>query len=171
MRIPTVIGMALSGLLAVANPALAGTESNAAAVLHLRYVTVVIKNYDEALAWYTQVLGLKKIEDRNLGPGQRWLVVAPDGQAGLGIVLDLAAPRGMDASSASKEERIGKETNWVFQVQNCRTFYDVLRQRGVHFIKPPMDQPWGTTQAVFEDLYGNVFVAESARPPRSSAPP
>lgn len=46
-------------------------------------------------------------------------------------------------------------------MKDCRTFYDLLTKRGVHFIRPPSDQPWGTTQAVFEDLYGNVYVAES----------
>ena len=41
------------------------------------------------------------------------------------------------------------------------TLFDLLVKRGVHFIRPPAEQPWGTTQAVFEDLYGNVYVAES----------
>jgi catechol 2,3-dioxygenase-like lactoylglutathione lyase family enzyme len=128
-------------------------------------VTVVVKDYDAALAWYTNVLGLRKLEDRSFGPGRRWLVVAPDGQSGLGIVLSLADPRSMESPSLSKADSIGKESNWVFQVQDCRVFYDVLSKRGVHFIKPPAEQPWGTIQAIFEDLYGNVFVAESAKPP------
>lgn len=94
MRIASAIIAALSGFLLAAGPALAATVSDdSSAVLHLRYVTVVVKNYDEALAWYTNVLGLKKLEDRAFGPGHRWLVVAPEGQAGLGIVLNLADPK------------------------------------------------------------------------------
>jgi uncharacterized glyoxalase superfamily protein PhnB len=159
----------MSGYLLATGPARAGTAlEDPSAVLHLRYVTVVVTNYDEALAWYTKVLGLKKLEDRSFGPGHRWLVVAPEGQAELGIVLNLADPRSMESTPLSKDDRIGKETNWVFQVQDCRAFYDVLSKRGVHFNKPPSDQPWGTTQAIFEDLYGNVFVAESAKLPGSA---
>jgi catechol 2,3-dioxygenase-like lactoylglutathione lyase family enzyme len=164
MRVPRLLGTLLGALLLVAGPGYSDSGTDAAAVIQLRYVTVVVKSYDEALAWYTNVLGLKKIEDRNLGPGHRWLVVAPEGQAGLGIVLDLAASSSMDAPSSSKDDRIGKETNWVLRVQDCRVFYDLLSKRGVHFIQPPADEPWGTTQAVFEDLYGNVFVAESQGP-------
>ncbi len=166
MRIALCIVAVLTGCLLATRPARANTgPEDSAAVLHLRYVTVVVKDYDAALAWYTNVLGLRKLEDRSFGPGRRWLVVAPDGQSGLGIVLSLADPRSMESPSLSKADSIGKESNWVFQVQDCRVFYDVLSKRGVHFIKPPAEQPWGTIQAIFEDLYGNVFVAESAKPP------
>jgi catechol 2,3-dioxygenase-like lactoylglutathione lyase family enzyme len=98
-----------------------------AEVLHLRYVTVVVKDYDEALAWYTNVLGLSKVEDRDFGHGRRWIVVAPQGQTGLGIVLDTAAPASMDSSSPAKANRIGKETNWVFQVSSVPTLKGTMR--------------------------------------------
>ena len=124
-------------------------------VLQLRYVTILVKNYDEALAWYTSVLGLKKVEDRSFGPGQRWLVVAPEGQRQMGIVLDVPH------SAISSPERMGKETDWVFVVADCQKFYETLSARGVHFIERPKQQPWGDTQAIFEDPYGNIFVAES----------
>lgn len=169
MRTATILGAFLSAVLLAGGVASAETGTVAAAVLRLRYVTVVVRNYDEALSWYTNVLGLKKIEDRRFGPGHRWLVVAPEGQDGPGIVLILAAPGGMDSPSASKEDRLGKETNWVFQVKDCRAFYDALSKRGVHFLTSPTDQPWGTTQAVFEDLYGNIFVAEAELPHGSAS--
>ena len=170
MRVASLIAFATSGFLLAAGLSRATVvPDDSSAVLNLRYVTVVVKNYDEALAWYTNVMGLKKVEDRTFGPGHRWLVVAPQGQAQLGIVLNLADPRSMESPSSSKEDRIGKETNWVFQVQDCYAFYDALSKRGVHFIKPPAEQPWGTTQAIFEDLYGNVFVAESAKPHGSAS--
>ncbi len=143
--------------------AFAQSPPSGAGVLKLRYVTVLVKDYDRALEWYTKILGLAIAEDRTFGAGQRWLVVAPEGSDQPGIVLEVPH------SDVAREDRIGKETNWVFQVGDCSKFYDDLRNRGVHFIQPPRRQPWGTTQAVFEDPYGNVFVAESQALP--SNPP
>lgn len=143
----------------------AQTVSTDPGVTGIRYVTVLVRNYDEALAWYTDVLGLKKVEDRSFGPGRRWLVVAPEGKGQPGIVLEVPN------SDGSKENRIGKETNWVFEVVDCGKFYDSLRAHGVHFIDPPKRQPWGTVQAVFEDPYGNIFVAESQTPAKTANHP
>jgi Glyoxalase/Bleomycin resistance protein/Dioxygenase superfamily len=49
-------------------------------IVRLRYVTIVVRDYDEALKWYTNVLGLEKTEDRTFGKDKRWLVVAPRGE-------------------------------------------------------------------------------------------
>jgi catechol 2,3-dioxygenase-like lactoylglutathione lyase family enzyme len=122
----------------------------------------LVKDYDEALRWYTDVLGLKKVEDASFGPGRRWLVVAGEGQASPGIVLEVPP-------NAAKAERMGKETNWVFGVNDCFAFYEQLRSKGVHFLDPAKRQPWGTVQAVFEDPYGNIFVAESKSPAKETA--
>jgi catechol 2,3-dioxygenase-like lactoylglutathione lyase family enzyme len=124
-------------------------------VVKLRYVTILVRDYDEALAWYTGVLGLKKVEDKAYGAGHRWLVVAPEGQSEPGIVLDVPE------ANISASDRMGKETDWVFTVSDCTTFYKTLSTRGVHFIETPKRQPWGEIQAIFEDPYGNIFVAES----------
>ncbi len=70
MRIASWIVAVLTVCLLVTTPARATTGSeDSAAVLHLRYLTVVGKDYDAALAWYTNVLGLRKFEDRTFGPG------------------------------------------------------------------------------------------------------
>jgi catechol 2,3-dioxygenase-like lactoylglutathione lyase family enzyme len=124
-------------------------------VMQLRYVTILVKDYDSALAWYTGVLGLKIVEDRSYGHGMRWLVVAPEGKDQPGIVLEIPHP------GYATADRMGKETSWVFAVADCGKFYSDLSARGVHFIETPKRQPWGTTQAIFEDPYGNIFVAES----------
>jgi catechol 2,3-dioxygenase-like lactoylglutathione lyase family enzyme len=147
--------LAIIALLCASHSASAQTRSSDPGVTGIRYVTVLVKDYEEALAWYTRVLGLKKIEDRNFGPGRRWLVVSPGGKDQLGIVLEVPNADG------SRADRIGNETNWVFEVVDCTQFYEALRAQGVHFIDPPKRQPWGTTQAVFEDPSGNIFVAES----------
>jgi hypothetical protein len=56
-----------------------------------------------------------------------------------------------------------KETRWVFEVKDCHRFYERLSKRGIKFTELPVDQPWGVTDAHFEDLYGNIFVVESPR--------
>jgi len=75
-------------------------------VLRIRYATIVVPNYDEALRWYTEVFGLEKVEEGSFGPGPngstaatgllRWIVVAPHGQKDFGIVLELAQPTSPD---------------------------------------------------------------------------
>jgi catechol 2,3-dioxygenase-like lactoylglutathione lyase family enzyme len=158
--------LSLAALAMLAGPGITAQTTPAAQTsdpgfLQLRYVTVVVRDYDEALRWYTEVLGFRKVEDRNFGPGRRWLVVAPQGQNNLGIVLDLAAASS-EPGMKNHSDRIGKETNWVFQVSDCAKLYETLNARGVRFTAAPKTQPWGASQAIFEDLYGNVFVVESA---------
>jgi catechol 2,3-dioxygenase-like lactoylglutathione lyase family enzyme len=131
-------------------------------VLRLRYATIVVPDYDEALRWYTGVLGLEKVEEGSFGKGLRWIVIAPRGQKDMGIILELAKPFSPDDKISDYKSRIGKETRWVFVVKDCHRFYEMLSKRGVKFTELPVDQPWGVTEAHFEDLYGNVF--ESSRP-------
>ena len=150
-------------------------------IVRLRYATIVVPNYNEALHWYTDVLGLEKVEEGSFGPGPngsmattgplRWIVVAPHGQKEFGIVLELAQPFSPDDKIRDYKDRIGKETRWVFEVKDCRRFYELLSKRGVKFTELPVDQPWGVTEAHFEDLYGNVFVVQSARPRPNGAKP
>jgi uncharacterized glyoxalase superfamily protein PhnB len=52
----------------------------------------------------------------------------------------------------------------VFEVEDCRKFYDRASKRGVKFVENPVDEIWGVTEAMFEDLYGNVFVVQSPKP-------
>ena len=147
--------IAMMALLAIPLASAAG-QAPVPCVTHLRYVTILVRDYNEALAWYTNVLGLAKKEDHPLGAHGRWLVVAPPADSAVGIVLDVPH------SDISRPDRIGKETNWVFEVADCMEFYQRLRKLGVHFLEIPTTQPWGAVQAIFEDPYGNIFVAESA---------
>lgn len=140
-------------------------------IVRLRYATIVVPNYDEALRWYTGVLGLEKVEEGSFGAGLRWIVIAPRGQKEFGIVLELAQPISPDDKIRDYKNRVGKETRWVFEVKDCHRFYELLSKRGVKFTELPVDQIWGVTEAHFEDLYGNVFVVESPRPSQSGAKP
>ena len=140
-------------------------------IVRLRYAAIVVPNYDEALRWYTGVLGLEKVEEGSFGQGLRWIVVAPGGQKEFGIILELAQPFSADDKIRNYKDRIGKETRWVFEVKDCHRFYELLSRRGVKFTELPVDQPWGVTEAHFQDLYGNVFVVESPKQTPSAAKP
>jgi predicted enzyme related to lactoylglutathione lyase len=141
-------------------------------ILRVRYVTIVVRDYDEALRWYTQVLGLEKTEEGSFGKGQRWIVVAPRGRKDLGIILEISKPYAVGTNMSARtapdairnyENRVGTETRWVFEVEDCRKFYESASKRGIKFLETPVEQPWGVTEAMFQDLYGNIFVVESFR--------
>ena len=129
------------------------TADEAAAISRVRHITIFVRDYDEALNWFTSKLGFAKVEDRTFGADERWLVVAPVDQKDLGIVL--AKVKG-DAAQKDKD-RIGTTKDWVFETKDCQKTYELFAARGVHFIQTPQKLPWGT-QAIFEDLYGDEFV-------------
>jgi len=120
----------------------------------LEHVTVFVRDYDEALSWYIERLGLVKVDDQRFGPNQRWLTVATSKDSATHIVL--AVPSDVMKTS------IGHQHNWVFRTEDCHTAHTVLANRGVQFVSDPQELPWGC-QAVIEDLYGNHIVLRSSR--------
>jgi len=140
-------------------------------IVRLRYATIVVRDYDQALHWYTDVLGLEKTEEGTFAEGKRWIVVAPRGRKDFGIILEIAKPISSNDPIHNYEARVGTETRWVFEVEDCRKFYERASKRGVKFVEDPVDEVWGSTEAMFEDLYGNVFVVESSRPKPGSSNP
>jgi len=115
------------------------------------YVTLVVRDYDEAIAFYTEIVGFDLIEDTALGKGKRWVLVAPPGNPGTGLLLARAA-------SPEQEARIGDQTGGrVFLFLYTDDFerdYEALQSRGVVFEEAPRREPYGVV-AVFKDLYGN----------------
>ncbi|MBA3799996.1 MAG: VOC family protein [Geodermatophilaceae bacterium] len=117
----------------------------------LAAVALVVRHYDEALAYYCGVLGFELIEDSELGNGKRWVLVAPSKQVGSGLLL-------AQASGADQRARVGDQTGGrVFLFLHTDDFAaDHARylDAGVRFIEEPRQETYGTV-AVFEDLYGN----------------
>jgi lactoylglutathione lyase len=115
------------------------------------YVALVVRDYDEALAFYTGVLGFDLIEDTMLGDGKRWVLVAPSGTAGTCLLL-------AKATTPEQAARIGDQTGGrVFLFLHTDDFwrdYHTLRARGLRFTEEPRRESYGTV-AVFVDLYGN----------------
>lgn len=115
-------------------------------------LTLLVRDYDEAIAFYTGALGFELAQDTSLGGGKRWVVVRPQG-AGTGLLLAQAA----DAEQAA---RIGDQTGGrVFLFLHTDDFardHARMSAAGVRFLEPPRHEPYGTV-AVFEDLYGNTW--------------
>ena len=125
----------------------------------LARIALVVREYDEAIAFYTGVLGFELIEDTFIPEqNKRWVVVAPprnrEGGAGETQIL-LARAIGDEQSS-----RIGNQTGGrVFLFLHTDDFwrdYRAYRSRGVEFIREPKEERYGTV-AVFRDLYGNLW--------------
>lgn len=126
-------------------------------------VTIVVRSQDEALAFYTEKLGLEKRADMSFWGNRRWLTVAPKGQTDLEIVLQpLDWFEGEERARIST--RVGNQPTGVFQADDCRKTYEDFKSRGVKFVSPPKDEMYGT-EAVFEDLYGNQFSLLQPRMP------
>lgn len=120
---------------------------------HLAAIALLVRDYDEALAWYGGVLGFQVVEDSDLGGGKRWVVVRPPGDGGNGAHLLLAR-----ADGPAQAARIGDQTGGrVFLFLHTDDFhrdYQRYRDHGVHFLEEPREEPYATV-AVFVDLYGN----------------
>jgi predicted enzyme related to lactoylglutathione lyase len=125
----------------------------------LSVVTILVRDQDEALQFYTEKLGLEKMDDVMFGEGDRWLTVAMPQQKDVQIFLARADSFGMDLM-----DHVGRAPSWAFSSDNCRETYETLSARGVKFTSPPKERPYGI-EANFEDLYGNTFavVQEIAR--------
>ena len=114
-------------------------------------VAVVVRDYDEAIAYFTGSLGFELLEDTPMGSGKRWVVVAPQGSTGTAIVLARAA-------NAEQESRIGNQTGGrvllFLHTDDFDRDYGLMKARGVRFAEEPRRESFGTA-VVFEDLYGN----------------
>ena len=117
----------------------------------LAVVTILVRDQDEALQFYTEKLGLEKMDDMSFGEGNRWLTVTGPKQKDVQIFLQKA-----DSFGINLMDHVGKAPTWAFNTDNCRETYRVLKERGVKFLSEPKEQPWGI-EAICEDLYGNKF--------------
>jgi catechol 2,3-dioxygenase-like lactoylglutathione lyase family enzyme len=120
----------------------------------LGLVSLVVRDYDEALEFFIGKLGFSLVEDTLVPqPSKRWVVVAPPGATESRVLL-------ARASSAEQESRVGAQTGGrVFLFLYTDDFwrdYERYKARGVEFVRSPTQEPYGTV-AVFKDLYGNLW--------------
>ena len=117
------------------------------------HVALVVKDYDEAIAFFTDCLGFELIEDTPLGGTKRWVRVAPPGRGGTALLLAKAV-------TPEQESKIGNQTGGrVFLFLHTDDFwrdYHAMKSHGVTFTEEPRRESYGTV-AVFFDLYGNKW--------------
>jgi catechol 2,3-dioxygenase-like lactoylglutathione lyase family enzyme len=132
----------------------------------LALVSLLVRDYDEAIAWFTRALRFVLEQDIRQSPTKRWVVVAPPGNRG-GARLLLAC-----ADGAAQQARIGDQTGGrVFLFLHTDDFardHAALSARGVRFLEAPRHEPYGTV-VVFEDICGNRW--DLIEPAAASPPP
>jgi catechol 2,3-dioxygenase-like lactoylglutathione lyase family enzyme len=118
----------------------------------IAHISLVVKDYDEAIRFYVDVLGFTLLEDTQLTETKRWVRVAPNGS---NASLLLAK-----ADGSIQEQYIGNQTGGrVFLFLYTDDFerdFNLYTNRGVEFVRPPQKESYGTV-AVFKDLYGNLW--------------
>ena len=119
----------------------------------IAHIALVVRDYDEAIEFYTQKLDFQLLEDTELSPEKRWVMVAPSGAKECALLLAKAA-------NEEQASRIGNQTGGrVFLFLHTDDFdrdYDKLESRDIRFVRPPQEFDYGKV-AVFEDLYGNLW--------------
>lgn len=116
-------------------------------------LALVVRDYDEAIAFYTTKLGFTLLEDTDLGGGKRWVLVSPPGATETSLLLAKAA-------SFEQAKSIGNQTGGrVFLFLHTDDFwrdYEAMQTQGVVFMEKPREEVYGTV-VVFADLYGNKW--------------
>ncbi len=117
------------------------------------YVALVVRDYDEAMAFFTEKLNFAVIEDALLSDQKRWVLVAPPGSNGTNLLL-------AKATTTEQATRIGNQTGgrvaFFLHTDDFWRDYNSMKSKEVKFIRDPKEESYGTV-AVFEDLYGNKW--------------
>jgi catechol 2,3-dioxygenase-like lactoylglutathione lyase family enzyme len=120
---------------------------------HIAHIAILVRDYDEAIQFYTAKLHFTLVEDTVLSGTKRWVLVAPKGSGGCCLLLAKAA-------NTEQETRIGDQTGgrvFLFlYTDNFWTDYETMVKEGVEFVREPKVETYGTV-AVFRDLYGNLW--------------
>ena len=119
----------------------------------LAHVTFLVRDYDEALAFFTDSLGFQIVEDTPLTENKRWVVVAPAGSTGPSLLLARAVT---PEQAQSIGNQAGGRVFLFLHTDNFDRDYRHMQSRNVKFLESPRHEPYGTV-AVFEDLYGNKW--------------
>ena len=120
----------------------------------LALVSLVVRDYDEAIAFYVGILGFDLIEDSLVADqNKRWVVVAPPGATESRLLLARATD---EEQAAHIGNQTGGRVFLFLQTDDLDRDYRNYKDKGVVFVRPPKQESYGTV-AVFQDLYGNLW--------------
>lgn len=119
----------------------------------IKNATLLVKNYDDAITFYTQKLNFILVEDVQLGDGKRWVTIQAKNQPDFGLVLSLASS---ELQKATVGKQAGDGIAFFMQTSDTKRDYTLFSKNGVVFIQEPTEQPYGIV-AIFKDLYGNKW--------------
>lgn len=120
--------------------------------MQIAKLSFLVRDYDEAIDWFTRCLGFALVEDRDMGGGKRWVVVAPAGGRGASLVLGKAV--GEQVATIGKQA--GGRVFLFLETDDFARDYARMSAEGVTFREAPRHEPYGSV-VVFEDLYGNPW--------------
>ncbi|MCD7097630.1 VOC family protein [Stenotrophomonas sp. MMGLT7] len=112
--------------------------------------TLLVADYEAAIAWYTRALGFHLLEDRDLGGGKRWVVIGPGDAQDAALLL---AQPGDDRQRARIGDQTGGRVDHFLYTDDFRRDHAAMLAQGVEFLETPRQEAYGTV-AVFRDLYG-----------------
>ena len=116
-------------------------------------LTLVVKDYDEAIDFYTEKLHFDLLEDTKLSETKRWVRVAPKGSGSCGLLLAKAAT---EEQAAAIGNQTGGRVALFLHTDDLERDYQNLLQQGVAIVRPPSEEVFGKV-LVFADLYGNLW--------------
>lgn len=120
---------------------------------HIHAVTFLVRDYDEAVAWFVGKLGFVLTADVALGEGKRWVLVAPSPQSTFNLLLAKAEG---DAQIAAVGQAAGGRVAHFLHCNDFAGRHAQMLEKGVRFLEAPRNETYGIV-AVFEDLYGNKW--------------
>lgn len=126
----------------------------------LAQIAILVRDYDEAIHFYTTKMGFILLEDTPLTATKRWVRIAPPSSDACGLLLARAA-------TPEQEKFIGNQSGgrvFLFlHTDDCWRDYHQYSKNNIHFVRQPVEEEYGTV-AVFEDLYGNLWDLIQPRP-------
>ncbi len=120
---------------------------------NIAHIALVVEDYDEAIAFYTEKLGFELIEDTSQSETKRWVLIAPKNSDGCQVLLAKAVG---DAQKSRIGNQAGGRVFLFLRTDDFRRDYENYQSKGVKFVREPKTEDYGTV-AVFADLYGNLW--------------
>jgi catechol 2,3-dioxygenase-like lactoylglutathione lyase family enzyme len=122
------------------------------------HVALLVRDYDEAIAWFTSRLKFEVIEDIDMGGGKRWVLVSPAGKDGTGTegTSLLLAKAATPDQARSVGHQSGGRVFLFLHTDDFTRDHEHMKRLGVIFLEEPRHEPYGTV-AVFQDLHGNKW--------------